>query len=293
MSTVHARLSMSRSDDLDTVLALNGNQEPYRVVGRYARPNGIHHPGHSIRLSFLDTRLNNFYVYLHTRNDTGEVFYVGKGRGYRAYRFSGRNNLWDKIIAKTGYSISFYAKDLSEEMAFQLEIEAVAFYRAKTKTFANFTNGGEGMSGFIVTEETRAKLRARHFFHTDNAKRKMSESRRGEKATWYGKHLSEEHKKKISEKRKGMSPSAETRMKTSISLRGKKRTEEQKLQYSKSSSGSKNARYDHRIFHFYHSIYGHEICTKWQLRMKYNLISSSVSKMVAGKFKQINGWSLI
>lgn len=27
---------------------------------------------------------NDYYVYLHARNDTGEIFYVGKGRKERA-----------------------------------------------------------------------------------------------------------------------------------------------------------------------------------------------------------------
>ena len=39
---------------------------------------------------------NDFYVYIHKRQSDGIVFYVGKGRGKRAYYFHERNDHWKK-----------------------------------------------------------------------------------------------------------------------------------------------------------------------------------------------------
>lgn len=43
-----------------------------------------------------------FYVYQHTRNDTGEVFYVGKGSGDRLKSNKRRNSHWTRIVAAHG-----------------------------------------------------------------------------------------------------------------------------------------------------------------------------------------------
>lgn len=45
---------------------------------------------------------NSFYTYLHRRNDTGQVFYVGKGKGQRAHDKYKRSAHWKRIVAKHG-----------------------------------------------------------------------------------------------------------------------------------------------------------------------------------------------
>lgn len=42
--------------------------------------------------------------------------------------------------------------------------------------------------------------------HTEESRRKMSEKQKGRPGQWTGKHLSEDHRKKISEKTKGRTP---------------------------------------------------------------------------------------
>ena len=93
----------------------------------------------------------------------------------------------------------------------------------------NMTFGGEGFSGMRHTEET---------------KKKISESQRGEKGNNYGKHLSTETKSKISKRLKGRtSPmkgrtlSLETKEKMSKSRTGLKRTEEFKKKQSERIKG--------------------------------------------------------
>lgn len=56
---------------------------------------------------------------------------------------------------------------------------------------------------------------------TDEYLRRFSESRSGERNPWYGKHFSEEHRRKISESNKGRVFTEETRRKISESNKGK------------------------------------------------------------------------
>ena len=45
-----------------------------------------------------------FYTYIHIRNDTGQIFYVGKGSNtnLRAYSKHGRNVYWNRVVKKSG-----------------------------------------------------------------------------------------------------------------------------------------------------------------------------------------------
>ena len=57
---------------------------------------------------------------------------------------------------------------------------------------------------------------------SEETRKKLSESKKGEKCYIFGKHLSEETRKKISESKKGKYPSEESRKKMSESKKGKK-----------------------------------------------------------------------
>ncbi len=85
-------------------------------------------------------------------------------------------------------------------------------------------NGGynlNGVTGGHHSEETRQKISNALFGENNYLRGKI-----GDKAYWYGKKLSEEHKRKISESRKGKSMghvvSSETRKKISKGLSGSK-----------------------------------------------------------------------
>ena len=56
------------------------------------------------------TEISEFYTYFHTRNDTGKVFYVGKGKGRRAHE-PGRNPHWKNIVAKHGCEIKLWSAE--------------------------------------------------------------------------------------------------------------------------------------------------------------------------------------
>ena len=85
----------------------------------------------------------------------------------------------------------------------------------------------------FLTPAEHIKLHTQGKRHTDETRRKMSESLKGEKNPFYGKHHSEEARRKMSEAKKGKSAwnkgrtaSIATRRKLSESHKGKKLSEE-------------------------------------------------------------------
>ena len=104
-----------------------------------------------------------FYVYEHIRPDTGEVFYVGKGKGPRASDFAHRRDRHKRIRAKLDQlgliiEVRFVAKELFECDAFILEKHRIAYWREVGNSLINHTDSGEGASGLIHTEASRAAM---------------------------------------------------------------------------------------------------------------------------------------
>jgi hypothetical protein len=102
--------------------------------------------------------MNSFYVYRHIRLDTNTPFYVGKGRSYRASFKNKRSQYWQNIANKYGYKIEYIVENLSENEAFAKEIEFISLYKSLGYCEANFTDGGEGPSGFKHSKETKKKM---------------------------------------------------------------------------------------------------------------------------------------
>lgn len=69
---------------------------------------------------------SHFYVYLHCYLD-GTVFYVGKGCLKRSHSSSQRNQGWRNAI-KSGYKISLIAENLSENLAYKIEKNLIAYF---------------------------------------------------------------------------------------------------------------------------------------------------------------------
>ncbi len=152
----------------------------------------------------MECETNIFYVYVHRKSDNNDVFYIGKGKGKRAYSRHGRSVWWKSTVAKHGFTCEIVEKGLSEQSAFDLEIELIKFYRECGYKLCNMTDGGQGMSGNIASAETRAKLSAR----------------------FKGRELSEEWRNKLSISRKGWIPSEETRQKLREHNLGKTQSKE-------------------------------------------------------------------
>lgn len=84
------------------------------------------------------------YVYGHYKADTGELFYIGKGTGQRAWHTKGRNDRWKKIVAKHGLVVEILVDNLSEEDAYAKEIELIA--EIGLENLANMQEGGQGLT---------------------------------------------------------------------------------------------------------------------------------------------------
>ena len=101
----------------------------------------------------------NCYLYEHCRKDTGAVFYVGKGKGSRANRVSGRNNYWRNVVAKAGgFSTRLIVSDVDEELAFLAEVERIDQYQRIGVKLCNLTTGGEGTSGRVISDSFRKRM---------------------------------------------------------------------------------------------------------------------------------------
>lgn len=176
--------------------------------------------------------MDEFYVYMY-RDESGTPIYVGKGKDRRAWmhlnskkKHPFTNKLQKMIREGNDPQPEFICKDVDEEFAFFCEEEAIRKFGRKdlgTGTLLNLTDGGEGVSGYKMSPEIL---------------KKMSEFQKG-------KILSEEHKKKISEARKGIkrgphSEEARKRMSEAQRERGSNRgphSEEHKKKISESLKG--------------------------------------------------------
>lgn len=107
--------------------------------------------------------MNEFYVYMYRRNDTNDVFYIGKGKGYRAEMINGHNDHCIKVANKYGFTIEYVRRGMSEKDALQLEKDLLHKYvheygysieieglrdRSNPHNLCNHTMGGEGNAGF-------------------------------------------------------------------------------------------------------------------------------------------------
>lgn len=102
-----------------------------------------------------------FYVYLHITKDTNEIFYVGKGKGNRAYKSSGRNKFWHSVINKHGFKVEIVKENLTEEQSVALEKQLIHEYGRRdlgVGKLVNLTNGGDGVSGKIYTDNEKKLL---------------------------------------------------------------------------------------------------------------------------------------
>lgn len=150
-----------------------------------------------------------YFVYEHWRPDKDLCFYVGKGKTRRANVMYNRGRHHENIQKKLErkgmcVEVRLVASGLSEENAFALEIERIAFWRSVGVDLCNRTSGGEGASN--PSDETRALMRAAKL----------------------GRKLTEEHKRKVAETSRQRMADPAARMRISESSKAFQNRPEQK-----------------------------------------------------------------
>ena len=118
-----------------------------------------------------------FYCYAHRTADDGKIFYIGKGHGNRAYSKQ-RSKYWHNKVNKHGYVVEMIASGLSELNAFAMEREFIAFYGREN--LVNLTDGGDGSSGYLFTEDDRKKMSesAKKYFSNKNVIEMLSATKK-------------------------------------------------------------------------------------------------------------------
>ena len=97
-----------------------------------------------------------YYTYAFLREDR-TPYYIGKGKGNRAYRRRDKGIKPPKDKSK----ILILKQNLTEEESFRHEVYMIAVFGRKdlgTGILHNRTNGGDGVSGAVVSDETRRKM---------------------------------------------------------------------------------------------------------------------------------------
>lgn len=155
-----------------------------------------------------NNRAEMYYTYAYLRED-GTPYYVGKGKGDRAYRKVGKPCATPKDKNK----IIYLKTNLTEEQSFNHERYMIFILGRKdlgTGILLNKSDGGEGASGCIPSEETRRKRSVKM-----KGENNPLYGKRGKDSPRYGKKHTQETKDKIRKSLQGNVISEETRIKIS------------------------------------------------------------------------------
>jgi hypothetical protein len=186
---------------------------------------------------------NQYYIYSYLREDCSP-YYIGKGSGKRAYTKGPKEVKPPRDKSR----VRILKANLTEEEAFLLEkLYILMFGRIDLGTgiLRNRSDGGDGASGVIVSEETRRKRSERmkgvkkpqwiydKIAASNRGKKASAETRAKISAIHKGKKCTEEHKRKVSEAKKGFKHTEEAKQKMSAARKGKKLSPEHVEKISK------------------------------------------------------------
>ena len=174
---------------------------------------------HTYEIEYLE-RIKGLYGFVYiTTNLTNNRMYIGqkkvKNKSGNWKEYLGSGVVIQRAITK--YGIEFFKRDIIDVAFSKKELDNLERYYSylfnvvESPMWYNLCYGGGSTSGYKYTEEQRNTLSKRTSgknnpmygkHHSEEAKRKVSEANKGNDY-WLGKHHSEESKRKISEARKG------------------------------------------------------------------------------------------
>jgi hypothetical protein len=173
------------------------------------------------------SKVQDYYVYSHSTEKHG-IFYVGKGNKNRIKTIHRKSNPYHtRIVNKYGKENIIVRSMLckSEQHALDLEVKLIAALRAGGVKLVNLTDGGEGMSGYNHSDETKAKIGAAH-------RGKVVSEETRVKLSEIGKNISEETRAKMSAR----THSEETKAKISASWSEERKVEKSLESIAKSTA---------------------------------------------------------
>ena len=238
--------------------------------------------------------MNNYYTYAYLRED-GTPYYIGKGRGKRI------NNTTRTVNLPPKERRIFLKQNLTEKEAFKHEVYMIAVFGRKdleTGILRNKTNGGEGLSGKIFTDEHKKKIgketkkKWNNGCFNEQTYEKWRNAARGDKNNMYGKTHTEEAKEKIRKTHLGRTWNDERKLKKSLSMRGEKCHF-----YGKTHTKEAIKKIIKRHQKLYQLINPNgdlieEYSTIRELCRKYDLERKQLSDLISGKKKTYKGWTL-
>lgn len=182
-----------------------------------------------------------FYVYAYLRVD-GSPYYIGKGSGKRAY-----DSHHATLKPRDRSRVVFLETNLTEIGALALERRMIKWYGRidlGTGILRNRTDGGEGTSGRVFSEESKKKMSdakkgkpsnspgSTGLIVTPEHRAKISAANKGKPGNRLGIPHTEETRAKMSQSQTGKIIPEETRNKISNSLSGRSISEESKVKMS-------------------------------------------------------------
>jgi len=130
--------------------------------------------------------LDDYYIYIHRKKTTGEIFYVGKGKGVRCDVKSHRSAFWKSVVNRHGYTSTVILAGLDEDIAFEFEKAFIDWLGRRidgTGVLVNLTEGGEGSSGYSHSDVAKEKIRQHRIGNklSVESRQKLSRSTKGRK----------------------------------------------------------------------------------------------------------------
>lgn len=174
---------------------------------------------------------NQYYIYSYLREDHSP-YYIGKGSGKRAYTKGPKEVKPPRDKSR----VRILKADLTEEEAFLLEkLYILMFGRIDLGTgiLRNRSDGGDGASGALRSEETKEKIRQANLGKkrpqwvydkiaaSNTGKKASAETRAKMSAARKGRTCTEEHKRKVSEAKKGFKHTEQAKRLMGINQRKK------------------------------------------------------------------------
>lgn len=169
-----------------------------------------------------------FYTYV-WRDTSGLPFYVGKGKGKRAWHTYTRSKAFKEVWSEGGCSVEIVDYFIHESQAHANEMLLIQRYGRRdtgTGSLVNMTDGGDGSSG--LCEEARRKISAANkgnqyavgMIRSDETRARISASKQGQ-ASRLGAILTEESRAKISSALRGRKLSLDHRARVSAYQNGR------------------------------------------------------------------------